>query len=123
MPMLKRPDTNAAVHRLLLRSLEDLDGLPDHEWGRYVERLCQTLEQLDPTVGRTMALVVRADLVIRQLLLDLLVGSPGGAPLHAVIAGASSLLVSLEIDDHATEAGVQDGVSGEDERATSDERR
>src|SRR5215218_8606956 len=88
--------TEPAVHRLLLRSLRDLESLPDDDWAGYVEGMTSALLHLDPDVGRTLVAVVRAEMTVRQLLMELLLPRPDEHTLRAIVTGARSLLDGLD---------------------------
>lgn len=112
--MTDRP-TNLAVHRLLLRSLRDLEGIPDQDWAPYVQRMSRSLLLLDGDVARTLAAVVRAEMVIRQLLLDVLLSRPDAPPMPVIVAGAEGLLEGLRPE-------LEESVPGPRARAVRAER-
>src|SRR5689334_11378057 len=97
--MMELRETELAVHRLLLKSLDELDVLSEEDWADQVEQLCRALLHLDPQVGRTLTVVVRAGAVIQQLLLDLVIRPPEGPPRQAIIDAACLLLDNLHNDD------------------------
>jgi hypothetical protein len=99
--------TELAVHRLLLRSLRDLEAVPDDDWDAYVQQMTGTLLELDRDVGRTLVAVVRAEVVIRQLLMELLLPHPNDSDVEAIVAGATTLLDGL---DDPPELAVGTGV-------------